>query len=159
MIFGGCTRDAFPNLLKPSLVVCVGNNAQDSRGQIRGAIAARPPLHQDEFNVVLDDGIRLIWLAQKAGAVTGRFKLGVRDFVPDDGGKIIEADCSAVFLNGCVQGNDRVAASILATRKTHVTNDTDEASSGYECIETSLPYSVDLGKKPLVICHVTQLGR
>src|SRR6266853_6153087 len=55
MFSSGCASNTSPYLLKPLLVILVGDHAEYASGQGWRAIAARLPLHQNEFDVVLDD--------------------------------------------------------------------------------------------------------
>src|SRR5262245_26540784 len=106
MLTGRCTREPGPDLLKPRLMVPVGEQAENLRRDVRRTVAAWLPLHQDEFDIVLDDRVRLIGLAEERRAVTLRFEPGVGDLVPDDRGQVIIPHRPAMLLYGCVQGDD-----------------------------------------------------
>src|SRR6266571_2842676 len=99
VIPSGGAGDAGPHLLKPLLIVLRGDHAEHASGEGRRTIAARLALHQDEFDVVLDDRIRLVRLPEKTASVARRFIDGVGDLVPDDGRKIGEAQKTAVLLD------------------------------------------------------------
>lgn len=79
----------------------------------RAAVAAGLALHEDEFDIIFDDGIGFVGFTEEAGAALD-FIFSVGDFVPNDGGEVIEADGFAVVLDGCVEGDNRVAAIVLA---------------------------------------------
>jgi len=133
------------------------DDTQDTGGQVGGAVSARFPLHQDELDVVFEDGVRFIRFPQKRRAVTLGFGRGVGDLVPDDGGQIVEAKSSAPLLNRGVQRNDRVAALVLPPRQAHVADNTDESPARNEGGETAAPNSVQLVEELLVILDIAKL--
>jgi len=62
MFSGRSPRDARPDLLKPHLVAVGGDYAKHTRSDTRAAVSPGLALHEDELDVVLYDGIRLIGL-------------------------------------------------------------------------------------------------
>src|SRR5438094_294597 len=64
VIFCRCAGKPMPNLLKPFLMFVRGYYAQDSFGNRRSSVAPGLSLHQDIFDVVLDDGVRLEWFPE-----------------------------------------------------------------------------------------------
>src|SRR6266704_1719096 len=54
MVSSRSSGDTRPYLLEPFLVILGGDYAEHARGERRRAIAAGLPLHQDEFDIVLD---------------------------------------------------------------------------------------------------------
>jgi len=51
---------------------------------------------QDKLNVIFDDRIRLKWLAQEIRR-SSHLGLAVRDLVPNDWGKVVEANLNALL--------------------------------------------------------------
>ena len=91
MIACGGPGEAGPDLLEPFLMIGVANDAENPRGYRRAAIAAGLSLHEDEFDVVLDDGIRLVGLAEELSRHFRGLVDRVGNLVPDDRGKIVES--------------------------------------------------------------------
>jgi hypothetical protein len=58
------------------------------------AVPPRLALHQDELDVVLDDGVRLVRFAKELDSVL-HLIVGIRDLVPDDGIEVVEANPAA----------------------------------------------------------------
>jgi len=114
MISRGCPWHVAPDLLKPPLVVFAGNNRENPSCQRRTSVTTRFSLHKDELDIVLDHGVGLEGLSQKATSVLD-FIGGVGNLVPNDRRKIVEANTAAVFLNRGVKGNDSVAPAILTS--------------------------------------------
>src|SRR6266702_5968554 len=106
VIASGGAGDAGPHLLKPLLVILSGDHAEHSSGERWRAIAARFALHQDEFNVVLDDRVRLVRLPEKTASVARRLINRVGDLVPDDRREIGETQMTAMLLDRRVKRND-----------------------------------------------------
>jgi hypothetical protein len=66
-----------------------GNNTEDACSDRRIAVATRLPLHEDEFNVILNDGVWFIRLSEKAR--TPLHLIGsVGDLMPDNWGEVIK---------------------------------------------------------------------
>jgi hypothetical protein len=86
-------------------------------------------LHEDEFDVVFDDGIGFVGFAEESAAA-GDFILGVGDLVPDDRGEVVEANCFAMFLNRGVKRNNSVPAVVLFARETDIADVDDQSSAG-----------------------------
>ena len=80
-------------------MVGIPNDAEYARCDRWTAIPAWLALHQDVFDIVLDDGIRLVRLSQKRSAISGHFVDGIRNFVPNDRREIIEAEVPAMLLD------------------------------------------------------------
>ena len=133
------------------------NDTQDARGEGGASVATGLPLHQDELDVVLDDGVRLVGLAQKAAAFTLGFVRRIGNFVPDDRCEIVEAETAAVLLNRCVERNDGVSAAVLPPRQAHVANNDDQATAGNEYAKTVAPHFIQFGKKLIVDRDVAEL--
>ena len=69
---------------------------------LSGRLGARPsvtaglPKHQDELDVVFDNGIWLVRLSEKRTTVSFRLISRIRNLVPYDGGQIAKAHRPAV---------------------------------------------------------------
>jgi hypothetical protein len=92
-------------------VVVRRNNTQHPGCLGWRAVTSRLLLHQDVLDVVLDDSIWLIWLAEESSSGL-HFVLRVGDLVPDYGSEVYETDPSAALLDACVQRNHRVVAVV-----------------------------------------------
>jgi hypothetical protein len=108
-------------------MVVTGNNAEQSRGVIRTAITPRFPLHQDKLDVILDDGIRFVWLAQEATTTVFDLVSNICDLVPNNRSEVVISDLTAAFLDGCVQRNNGMSSVILAAGQTHISDHADQA--------------------------------
>jgi hypothetical protein len=115
VVSGRSAGYARPDLLKPDLVTVRGNNAEYSRSDAWAAISPGLALHEDEFNIVLHDSIRLVGLAQETAPIALRLIHGVCDLVPDDGSQVAEPDPPAMFLNRCMKRHNGVFTLVLAT--------------------------------------------
>jgi len=113
MILRGRACHVTPNLLEPFLVILRRDNTENPGGNRRAPVPAVLPLHEDELDVILDDRVRLIGLAEEGAAVLHLID-GVCDLVPDDRSEVVEPDLPAVFLDRRVQRHDRVSALVLA---------------------------------------------
>jgi len=99
MFSGRGPRDPRPDLLKPHLVAVGGDYAKHTRSDARTAVSPGLPLHEDELDVVLHDGVRLIRLPKETTTIALRLIYGVRNLVPDNGSEVAEPDPPAMLLN------------------------------------------------------------
>src|SRR6266852_4386160 len=113
MFSSGGTSNTSPYLLKPLLVILGGDHAEHASGQRWRAIAARLALHQNEFDVVLDDRVGFVRLAEKTAAIPIRLVHCICDLVPDDRREIGETQTTAVLLDRSMQRNNRMHAPVL----------------------------------------------
>lgn len=147
----GRPGEARPDLLEPLLVVGLGDDAKDSGRQVGGAVTAGLSLHQDEFDVILDNGVGFVGLAQEGRPVSLGLELRVGDLVPNDRGQVVEADGPTMFLDRSMEGYYGMPAAVLAAGKADVPNDTDQPPAGHERIETAPPNPVQFLKELLVV--------
>ena len=70
-----------PDLLKPTIEILFVDLARLPLLLSRLSVASRLSLHQDEFYVVLDDRVRLIWLAEELRSISD-FIRSIRNLVP-----------------------------------------------------------------------------
>src|SRR6185437_9927955 len=103
--------DSRPDLLKPLLIILSGNYAQHPSRNIGSSVTAGFALHEDEFDVILNNGIRLVGFSKKAGAIFDLMH-SIRNFVPDNRRQIIEAKLAAMLLN-CGMERDNGMPSII----------------------------------------------
>src|SRR5436190_20560916 len=66
VLLGGCACQA-PELLKPFVEFVLWHHAQLALFICWLAVSTRLPLHEDEFDVVLDNGVGLVWFSEKFG--------------------------------------------------------------------------------------------
>ncbi len=92
MPLGRSTGQSCPYLLKPYPVILGRDHAQNPGRKRRTAVTAGLAFHEDEFDVVLDNAVRLIRFAEEAAAIPARFIDCVGNLVPDDRCEIIESD-------------------------------------------------------------------
>ena len=110
------TGNTGPDLPEKSLEASLGQQAERSRSDARFPVAARLPLHQDELDVILDHGVGLVRFAQEATGPSLHFVRRVGDLVPDYGRQVVEPQCPAPVLNGGVQRNHGMPATVPAPR-------------------------------------------
>jgi len=130
-----------------------GDHAQHAGGNGGLAVAARLALHEDELDVVLDDRVRLVGLAQKTGAVLhliGR----VGDLVPDDRGQIVEADLAAALLDRGMERDHGMPALVLAPRQADVAHDANQPPAGDQGVKAAMPDLVKLRQELLIVGHI-----
>lgn len=101
----------------------------------RRAVTAGLLLHQDVLDVVLDDGIWLIWLPEESSPSLD-FVLRVGDLVPDYRGEVHETDPSATLLDACVQRDHCVATIVALPGEAHIADNAHEAAAGDKGVET-----------------------
>ena len=99
-------------------------------GDRRTSITAGLPLHQDEFDIVLDHGVWFVRLAEEARAVPLHLVDGIGDLMPDDRSQVVVADLATMSLNRRVQRDDGVATFVLAARQANVTHHANQAPPG-----------------------------
>ena len=87
-----------PDLLEPLLMVFCGDQAKDARRNVGRAIPSGFALHEYKFNIVFDNRIRFIGLAQETRAILD-FIGGIRNLMPDNRSQIVESQLAAVLLN------------------------------------------------------------
>ena len=114
-------------------------------------ITARLALHQDELDIVLDDGIRLVGLAKKARRSVLDLIHRIGNLVPNDRRQIIETDLPAMLLNRRMERHHRMPTVVLPPGKTYVTHNDDKPTTRYQRPETRFPHSVQLCQESVVI--------
>jgi len=154
MLFGGGSGD-IPDLLKPAVEFIFGYLACFALGLRRLSVPPWLALHEDEFHVVLDDGVGFIRLAQEFGAVR-HFIGGISDFVPDDGIQIVKANPSADNTDIGVKGKYEVSPEI-ASGHADIADHANQSSTGDKNTKSMPPDLFQLAKKRLVILNVPQL--
>ncbi len=149
-----CTGD-IPYLLKPAVEVFFANSAFFPLFIRWFPVSSRFTLHQYEFNIVLNDGIRLIRLSKELRSV---FHLigSVCNLVPDDGVQVVESDSPADNANVGMKGKDQVAPEI-ASCDADIANDAHKATTRYKDTVDVPPDFLQLKEKRLIILNVAQL--
>ena len=120
-------------------------------------ISPRLALHEDEFHVVLDDGVGFIRLAQKLRPVR-HFIGGIGDFVPDDGVQIVKANPSADDTNVGMEGENEVSAKI-ASGHADIADHAHQPPTGDKDTKSMPPNLFQLTQKCLVILDMPKLIR
>src|SRR5216684_530518 len=118
-IAGGRALYVRPNWKPPALHLLLREHRKCFLQGLWLAVFAAFPQEQYELHVVLNYCARLVRLAIEARAVSRRLRYAVRDLVPVDWRKAIEAQSPGSYLNIGMQWND-VVASYFPTRKTDV---------------------------------------
>src|ERR1039457_3210500 len=91
-------------------------------------LPARLPEHQDELDVILDDGIGLVGLPQEAGPVLDLItRIGY--LVPENGRQVVEADLPGPHNDVGVHRHARMPA-MLAAGQADVPDDAHEPAAG-----------------------------
>lgn len=157
MMASGRAGQTGPDLFEPDLVLVSRDDGEDARAHGRTSVASRLPLHQDEFDVVLHDGVGLIRLPEEPTAVSFSLVCRICDLVPDDRGQVREPDLPAVLLDGGVKRNDSVLPGVLASREADVPDDNDKATARDEGSVACAPNLVQLVEELVIIFHVTKL--
>ncbi len=96
--------------------------AKKPRSEIGFAITAGFALHQNEFDVIFYYRIWFIGFAKEITPV-GDFIGGIGYFMPNNRGKIVKPDPSAMFLYRGMKWNNRVAPFIIFSRKANIPHD------------------------------------
>ena len=135
----GRSRKPGPYLGKPCFVAFDWNYAQQSSRIGGTAVATWLALHQDELDVVLDYGIRLVGLAEKSAAAIVHLMHDVGNLVPNDRRQIVEADGSTVFLDRGMQRNHGMPSVVFSAGQTDVADDTNQPAAGNEYVKASPP--------------------
>lgn len=144
-----------PDLLKPAIKGFLFDSACVSLLGRWFPVTPRLPLHQDEFHVVLDDGIRLVGLPKELRSV---FDLvgSIGDLMPDDRIQIVESNPAADDADVGVEWKDEVATEV-PPRDADVANHANESSAGNKYAVDMLPDLLQLGQKCLIVLNVSQL--
>ena len=113
-----------PDLLEPLGMILRGNETENFRWNVGSTIATRFAFHEDEFDIVLDDGVGFVRFAQKAPAVFDLIR-SVRDFVPDNGREVVESQLSATLLNRRMKRDYGMTATIFAAGEANIADHAD----------------------------------
>ena len=148
MFAGGGTRH-IPELLEPRSEVILTDLAQLTLFRCGAAVPSWFSLHQDKLDVILDDGIRLIGLAQKSTAIR-YFVTGIRDLMPYYWIKVIKADFATRDANVGVKWNNYVS-SVLPPRQAYITYNTNEPATRNEDTVHVLPNASKVCDKLFII--------
>ena len=152
----GFSREALPYLLEPLMVLLLCKPGRFPLLAGRLAVPARLPQHQDELDVVLDDGIGLVGLPQEAGPVPGLMAC-IRDLVPEDRRQVVEADLPRPHDDVGVHWHHRMPA-MLAPRQANVPDDAHEPAAGNQHAKAMLPHLVELAMKGVIAFDEPQLA-
>ena len=120
------------------------------------AIPARLPQHEDELDVVLDDGIGLVGLPQEAGTVLD-LMIRIGYLVPENGSEVVEADVPGPHDDVGVHRHDRMPA-VLAAGQADVPYDAHEPAAGNQHSEAMSPYLVQLALEDVVVLDEPKLA-
>src|SRR5438045_3514170 len=93
---------------------------------------------KNEFNIVFDYGVRLIWLPKEAGSVSVDLRNHICNLVPNNRRERVETQVLTLGNNSRMQRFDGVATKRLA-RATHVADDDAEASTRRQKANASFP--------------------
>jgi hypothetical protein len=129
MLLGRSTGD-IPYLLKPAVEVFFTNSACFSLFNRWLSVAPWLALHQDELNIVLNDGIRLVRLSKELRSI---FHLigSVCDLVPDDWIQVVKADTPAYNANVGMKGKNQVTSKI-ASRDADIANNAHKTATRHK---------------------------
>ena len=83
--------------------------------------------------------VGLVWLAQERRSVSLCLELRIGDLVPDDRGKVVEADGPTPLLNRRVKRYDRMPPFVLPARQADVADDANQPAARDQRVETPPP--------------------
>jgi hypothetical protein len=146
-----------PELLKPLIEFAFGDFAEPPLFQRRFPVCPGLSLHEDEFDIALYNGVRLVGFTQKLGASLD-FIIRVGDLVPNNGVKVVEADFATSDADIRMQGHDDMP-SVLFAGQTDIPYDADQPAAGDQDPEGFLPYFVDLQQENFIIVEMAELLR
>jgi len=149
-------RHIGPDLPEPPLVILFFDNAQRPLGWSRLSIGPRSTEDQDIFDLVLDDRVRLVGLAQKRSAVPSDLGSRVGNLVPKNRDQVIETNLEALPRDVSVHGNHAVA-SRFAPGQANVSDHNAQPAARNQKLKTARPDPPKLAQELLVVRQVTQL--
>lgn len=144
-------------MLEPFPVVLSGNHAESTCGGAGSPVAAGFALHENELDIVLDDGVGFVGFSEKAARPVVHFIDRVGDFVPDDGSEVVESDSPAALLNRGMERDNGVASLVLPAGEADIADDADEAPARDEGTEAVAPDAVEFIEEGFVILNVAHL--
>jgi len=145
-----------PELLEPFVELVLGDHAQPALFFGGFAVATRLALHEDELDVILNDGVRLVGLAEKFRAVAD-LVAGIRDFVPDDRVEVVEPKLAALDANIGMQGHHGMPAVIFLPRQAYVPHHADQPPARHQHAVRFRPDPIQFRQEVIVILDVTHL--
>ena len=119
-------------------------------------ISARFSFHQNEFNVVFYNRVRLIGFSEERGAIFN-FVIRIRDFMPNDGGQVVKTYLTTMFLYGGMKRNNGMATIVLTTGQANITHNANKTTAGNQCRETLLPHFIQFQKKFFIVGDMSEL--
>lgn len=146
-----------PELLKPQSVFLLGHFAESSLVLSWFAIAARFALHQDEFDIVLDNRVGFVRFAKEFTPVLD-LVIRVGDFMPYDRVEVVETKLTTHHADVGMKRHHQVSA-IASARQADIANHTDQPSSRNKHSQTFAPNITQGKEKLFVIRDVTELVR
>ena len=156
MVFRGSAGD-IPNLLKPAVELLFADPALVSLRGGRLPIAPRLPLHENEFHIVLDDGIGLVGFSEELGTV-GDLIRGIGDLVPDDRIQIVKANSPTDDANVSMKRKNKMAPE-GAPGDTNIPDNANQTSTGNQDSVDVSPDLLQLEQERFVVLNVSGLIR
>ena len=120
-----------PDLPEPPPVIIAVNDREVALQRGRVAVAAGFAEHQNELDVVLDDRVGLVGLAEECRPVARGLGGEVADLAPDDRSERVEADLLTLHLHVRMRGLDQVSPE-SPPGPAHVSDDRAEPPARYE---------------------------
>src|SRR5947207_10222955 len=118
-----------------------------------GAIAPALPHEEYVFNVILNNGTRLVGLAVEPCTIAGSFRGPIGNLVPEDGRQAVQAVFSCARLNIRVQGHSKMPADPFAWH-THVSDNAADAPARNQHAAAFRPDAIQFSEKLLVVLQV-----
>ena len=156
MLLSRGARD-IPYLLKPLVEIFFPDSAFLSLCIRWLPVSARLTLHQNEFHIILYNGVRFVRFAEELGSVLYLIG-GVGDLVPDDRVQVVESDAPADDADIGVQRKNKVTSE-FAPRDADVADDAHQTATGNEDSVDVPPDLFQLEQKCLVVLDVAELVR
>src|SRR5205807_4862365 len=120
-------------------------------------IASALPEEKNIFDVVLNDGARLIRLTIESCTVAFRFGHSIGDFVPKNRSQTVQVEGASANLNVRVKGHDVVPPTLFA-RNANVSNHAANSPTGNKYAPAFNPYLVQFIEKMLITLDVSHLS-
>lgn len=141
-----------PNLLEPTVKICFTDSAFFPLLIGWFPVSSRFALHQDELNIVFNNGIWFVGFSKKLGSVF--YLIGsVGNLVPDNRVQIVEADTSAYNADIGMKWKNQVSSKI-SSRDAYIADNAHKAAAGDKDTVDVPPDFLQLKEKRFIILNM-----
>jgi hypothetical protein len=124
---------------------------------LRGAaVGAGFAKQQDVLDIVLDDAVGFVRLAEKACAIARDLSHRVGNLVPEDRGEVVETEIQTFAREVGVQW-DNAMPSMAFARQADIAHDDAHAAARHKRFGTTLPHTAQLPQELRIVVVVAQL--